>query len=166
MTARSYRHRAVQRRHPRRLRLRRRHQQVSHPITRAFHQLLRLSTAWVLFGLAPATARSCAMGLAPPALVLKFFTAIASCTCMARIHNGTGGAMGGPPQDLLILVAARRRHRLRSRRITRAFHHLLRLSTASVLSGLVPAAERSCATAPAHPATVLKSFTAIASCMR
>ncbi len=67
----------------------------SRRITRAFHQVLRLSIVPVLSGRVLLTERSCATVQAQVAPVLKFFTAITSCMCSAPTHNGIGGPVGG-----------------------------------------------------------------------
>src|SRR6185369_12455624 len=89
--------------------VRRRPHQVrppSRPITRACRRVLRLSIAMARFGLALLTGRSCAAVQVREVPVLKFYTAITSCMCWGTTHNGTGGATGGHPSEILILVVA------------------------------------------------------------
>ena len=138
-----------------------RHRAGSLRTTREFHRILKSSTAPAPFGLAtPRTERSCATAAAQRvAQDLRFFIATTSSMCSAPTPNGGGGTMVGQQQVLSIHAAAdqlprlrRHRHLCRSRRVTRAYHPVLRLPIAQALSGLALLAERSCATVSQLPA--------------
>ena len=80
----------------RQLQLPRLHRRRSPRITHAFHPRFRSSTATAQSGRGQQTERSCAMAPALVAQVRRFFTALASCMCLAPTRSGgVGPAVDG-----------------------------------------------------------------------
>lgn len=91
-----------------------RHRRRNRRITRAFRPRLRLSTAQAQSGRVQQAARSCAMAPALVAQVRRFFTALASCMCLAPTRSGgVGPAVDGLRSESLIRAVVVPRLRLR-----------------------------------------------------